>query len=283
MTNMTDRDEFVAGAEDLARLIGRQEIAGNVIIGGSDLHSLAGLECLSAVNGSLSITSNQNLTNLGGLEGLSSIGQDLRIEFNPSLMDLKGIEKVARIDGYCSISNNPSLESLDGLVGLRSIGSYLSIIGNQSLKSLHIPSLSKIGGSVVIGHNALLKDRSGVDELVENCSCKNGMIQIENQPESAQARSLDSRSDPKPVEEPDLGGLYDHTEKALVSNAAAGGKKATLKGLAANGKDCLLELWKDPDNAMFFHVAITPPDLGESAEIKVDIMELWQKLAHLLG
>ena len=65
--------------------------------------------------------------------------------------------------------------------------------------------------------------------------------------------------------------------------AGQGGFKAVVSGLSGAREGGVLELWKDPDNAMSFHVAIIPPNTNESVEIQVDVMELWQKLFHLLG
>jgi hypothetical protein len=66
-------------------------------------------------------------------------------------------------------------------------------------------------------------------------------------------------------------------------SVVASSTKAVLKGACPIGVDGYLELWKDPDNATFFHVAVRPAGAEEAVEIKVDIMELWQKLIHLLG
>ncbi|MCP4198012.1 MAG: hypothetical protein GY762_12760 [Proteobacteria bacterium] len=277
------RDEFITDADDLARLAGCREVVGNLIIGGTSLSSLEGLECLTTVKGSLSITSNQNLSNLKGLEQLSSIGRDLRIEFNTALIDLKGFEKVAGIGGYCSISNNPSLQSLDGLIGLHSIGSYVSIIGNQSLTSLSIPSLTKLDGNMIISHNQLLRDRIGIDEILKKCALENGFIQVENQTDSEDAATSGSHPVSELMKGRDPVGWGDTMEDAFSMNGVASGAKAVLKGLDPDGADGCLELWKDPENATFFHVAVRPSAAEESVEIKVDVMELWQKLIHLLG
>jgi hypothetical protein len=269
------QDMFIVDADDLDRLEGCRVVAGNLIIGGTSLSSLAGLESLTTVKGSLSITSNQNLSNLKGLEGLSSVGKDLRIEFNAGLIDLQGVEKVIGIGGYCSISNNPSLQSLDGLIGLHSIGGYVSIIGNQNLTSLCIPNLSKLGGNIMISHNPQLRDRSGIDEILKYCAFENGLIQIDSQTAPGDTALSDSYSASELTPEGD--------PVTFPMSVVASGTKAVLQGLCPGGVDGCLELWKDPDNATFFYVGVRPSCAEESVEIKVDIMELWQKLAHLLG
>ncbi len=279
MTNETYRDEFISGAEDLNRLAGCEEVAGNMVIGGTDLEGLPGLEHIRTIAGSLTITSNRNLAALGGLERLSVIGRDLRIEFNASLKDLSGLERIVDVGGYCSISNNPSLKNLDGIGGLRSIGEYLSIVGNPSLESLDIPNLSKVGGSLAVSHNSALGDRAGVDRIVDACALKDAIIDIAER----SGATLGDGSHGLPAMGLDAGGLSGSIESNPVSNGVTTESSAILKGVGPAGEDRLLKFWKDPDNAMFFHLAVTPSDSEESVEIKVDIMELWQKLTHLLG
>jgi hypothetical protein len=141
-------------------------IEGNVIISGSDITNLNGLNVVTSIGGNLEITSNDALTSLTRLEGLTSIGGNLEVTSNDNLTSLSGLEGLISIGGYLKISNNFALTSLTGLHGLRSINGSLEILGTWNLCNLTgLEGLTSLGGILHISGNDALTSMTGLDDL----------------------------------------------------------------------------------------------------------------------
>ena len=111
----TDIDEFQTNYP------GCTELAGYVVIRGSTITNLNGLNVVTSVGGDLDIRSTNALENLTGLDNLTSIEGTLLIgDFNQN----------------CAGNGNTALNSLSGLDNLLSIGGKLYILCNYELTSL---------------------------------------------------------------------------------------------------------------------------------------------------
>ncbi len=141
-------------------------IGGSLLIFGSKVEDLSGLETLTGIGRSLEIRFNTRLTSLGGLEGLVSVGDSLmdtgiRVSplENPSNKSLHVIEGLI-------VTDNPVLASLQGLDSLRFVGGGLSLIFNETLTSLnHLGNLTRVRGSVDLIAHPLLEGLTGLQRL----------------------------------------------------------------------------------------------------------------------
>lgn len=141
-------------------------IGGSLLIFGSAVEDLSGLENLTRVSGSLEIRFNTRLTSLRGLEGLVSVGGSLmdsgiRVSplENPSNKSLHVIEGLV-------VTDNPVLESLQGLDNVQFVGGGLSLIFNEALTSLdHLGNLTRVRGSVDVISHPMLAGLTGLQRL----------------------------------------------------------------------------------------------------------------------
>jgi hypothetical protein len=145
------------------------------------LTSLAGLENVNKVGNYLYIESNGSLSNLAGLENLDSVGFSLWIEDNESLINLAGLENVVYIGDGIDIAGNTALHSLTALSNVTSIGYELQIAGNQSLTSLS--GLENIEGSSI--HELYIVDNADlmtceVQSICDYLAGPNGFTGIYN-------------------------------------------------------------------------------------------------------
>jgi hypothetical protein len=124
---------------------GCTEIEGDILIYGSDITNLSGLNVLTATGGDFEIgiyedPGNPNLTSLAGLESLTSIGGGLLIYSNEALASLAGLDNLTSISngywGHLDIHGNPVLTSLTALGGLTTMYGAIYITENSSLTSL---------------------------------------------------------------------------------------------------------------------------------------------------
>jgi len=86
-------------------------VNGDVQISGSDIESLAGLQNLHTINGSLKIWNNDLLINLQGLENLQHVGDSLWIRINPSLITMNGLQNLQSVHSI-RIEYNQRLASI---------------------------------------------------------------------------------------------------------------------------------------------------------------------------
>jgi hypothetical protein len=164
---------------DLSGLNGLTSIEGNFDIGnynfGTSLNNMSGLDSLDFIGGNFTIRKNSNLSNLTGLDNLNFIAGDLTISTNSSLAKLTGLENLDSIGGGLSIKEN-HLENLEGLGGLKTIGGGFSTGGGYDndyhLISLSgLDSLSSMGGSLNIGYTIALTNISGLINVTSIGGC----------------------------------------------------------------------------------------------------------------
>jgi hypothetical protein len=136
-------EAVVEDADDIDRLQGCSYVAGDLIIDGTALGSLAGLEGLHAVGGSLVVRDNAALASLQGLGGLVQVDGDVAIERNPLVQNLAGLSWLMDVGGSLRIRDNLDLSSVDGLFGMvRLGGSLLSITDNPALSTCDAEDLA---------------------------------------------------------------------------------------------------------------------------------------------
>ena len=150
------------------------EIGGDLIVNGSDITSLNGLEVISVIGGDLYIWNNPLLVNLSGLDQVVSVGHDVRLVNNPLLSDLSSLDNITKIENDLVIGyidqvdggGNPSLPNLLGLHHVSSIGGALWIDENDSLTNLlGLDEVVTIGSSIIITGNDNLINLEGLDKL----------------------------------------------------------------------------------------------------------------------
>jgi hypothetical protein len=158
-------------------------IEGSVIVCGTDITNLNGLNVITSIGGNLVIGSlnntnqNPNLTNLTGLNNLVSVGVTLYINNNLSLNNLTGLEGLTTITNNLSIIQNSALHDLSGLDNLNTIGGDLLIKNDGYLESLSgLENLDSIGGSLEMNANDVLINIVGLSSL----STINGQLLIVN-------------------------------------------------------------------------------------------------------
>lgn len=148
-------DRQIASAADLAALAGVAEITGSLTLSGTDLTSLAGLESLEVVGGSVTLAQNAGLTSLDALASLREVGGTLEIRENPALDDAGGLAALETVQGDLVIVSNPTLVAL-GFTSLREVTGTLSIYFNDSLSTLSgMPALTGVG-SILLYFNPSL-------------------------------------------------------------------------------------------------------------------------------
>lgn len=141
------------------------EIEGEVIINGSGITNLFGLNVLTSFHGNLAIVDNVNLLSLSGLENINIIGGKLHIINNDSLINLSGINNINTIVDGLWIWDNNDLISISDLNNLSSVG-YLRIQDNEKLNSLiGLQNIDTIGGQLRIQGNDLLTDFAGINNV----------------------------------------------------------------------------------------------------------------------
>jgi len=147
------------------------EIEGDVIISGTDITNLSGLDVLTSFGADVSIWNNDLLENLSGLENITSLGGNLEIgdHFhggNPSMTSLSGLDNLASVEGHFYIKLNYELENLEALNNLNSIGGHLSIVRCDVLINLvGLENLNSIGDYIEIYKNASLINLYGLESL----------------------------------------------------------------------------------------------------------------------
>jgi len=169
------------------------EIEGYLVINGSDISNLNGLNELTSIGGDLNISYNQLLTTLSGLDGLTSIGGELSLMRNYSLTSLLGLDNVTSIEGNIIIFQNNLLTNLTGMEGLTNIEGELFISGHSNLLNLSgLDNLSSLGGHLRIGGqpytNNSLTSLTGLEDL----TTIGGDLKIENNNALTSLEGLDN-------------------------------------------------------------------------------------------
>jgi len=164
-------------------------IEGNVIINGSNIKNLYGINAITTIGGQLVIFRNDSLTNLAGLENLESVGGQLEILLNSGLNSLTGLLRLTSIGGNLVIDSNNVLPNLTGMDSLSSAGGNIQINSNISLTSVNgLRSLVSTGGDIGIWGNPILSDLGGF----ENLTSIGGELYFSNNNALATLHGLDS-------------------------------------------------------------------------------------------
>ena len=163
------------------------QILGDVVIRGTDINNLEGLNLIISIGGNLLVESNDLLTNLTGLENLQNISGSLLIgnfyfgsypycTGNPSLTSLEGLNGLLQVEGSMKIYCNNNLSNLTGFENLTSVGGDVTIgtidyiygfkFGNELLENFNgLSSLSTVGGIFSIAGNNNLVHLDGLNSL----------------------------------------------------------------------------------------------------------------------
>jgi hypothetical protein len=175
---------------------GCQRIGKHVIIQGEAVTSLAGLEELQIIEGSLQIEGTR-IVDLQPLRRVTSIGGDIIIEKNPALKSLMGLNAITAARAI-TIVENDALMTLAGLDSLESVqtlqlGGFgwwecsdddlTNVRGNASLSTLEgLTRLRKVF-SLTIAGNPKLQNLSGLERLEDvgqlNISKNDGLLSLE--------------------------------------------------------------------------------------------------------
>jgi len=140
-------------------------IEGSATISGGDIVNLSGLNVLTAVEGTFSISYNPVLINLTGLEMLGEVGNSFIIGNNGDLQSLSALESLTNIGYDFKIGNNPNLTSIVTSGQLQQVYGFLEIHSNTSLSSLAgFESLLSVGALSIIS-NPLLSDIVGLENI----------------------------------------------------------------------------------------------------------------------
>lgn len=148
------------------------EIGGDVVLDGSDISNLNGLENIISIGGSLNISNNSELIDLGGLDELSVIGGNVEISNNTLLSSLTALSNLSSISGDILLFANENLTTLSGLdnIDAGSINN-LSIYGNSFLSNCEAYSICKYlanpNGEIEIYNNA--SGCNNLEEITEAC------------------------------------------------------------------------------------------------------------------
>jgi hypothetical protein len=156
-------DLYVTSSADIQNFT-YLKISGNLTIEGSDLTSLAGLESLLVVGGTLYIGYNNNLASLSGLDNLTVVHGSVSFSGNGALANLYGLDALQKIGGSLSLSM-ANISSLEGLSGLAEIGGNLYVSQSYNLASFTgLERLAIIKGNLNINKNSLT-DCTGLSNL----------------------------------------------------------------------------------------------------------------------
>ncbi len=142
-------------------------IAGTLLVeGNANLTSLAGLEELESVDGSIVIRNNDALLAAGesfgaltviaqnlriennavlsrveGFTNLQTIGGGVYVEQNQALSEIVGMDQLSRVSGRLRIFDNPELQRMDGLTQVQSVSGPFNVRFNDRLEEVVMPEL----------------------------------------------------------------------------------------------------------------------------------------------
>lgn len=181
----------------LLPLRGLQKITGDLVISGTDLVDLIGLEDLHTIETAFFLGQNPALESLTGLSGLTTVRTTFFIHSNPVMKNLDGAfnltnignisietnESLTKINAFHAVAatkslrvnGNHNLVSLEGLSGLTTVGSpnqggiSFNIAGNRSLTSLApLANVKQVYNDLVVNFNAKLGECCALAPLLDN-------------------------------------------------------------------------------------------------------------------
>lgn len=148
--------ETAAGLDSLTK-VGSLRLHGN-----EGLTSLAILSHLESVDHDVVIYSNHDLKSLAGLDRLTHVGGTIQLNgSNSSLTSLQGLASLAAVDG--SLLLYAPLASLTGL-HVKKVGQDLSILGSRATSLAGLDELTSVGGTLSISGNPLLASLSPLSD-----------------------------------------------------------------------------------------------------------------------
>ena len=153
-------------AADVSRIANCRSVDGDVVIEGSSLANLHGLEGIQRISGSLVIAGNANLTSLDGLDSLNDVGFVV-IADNATLNSVSSLRNLSHAKGTTIVAS-PALTSLHGLESLRSLEGL--VLTNTNLKSIEGLSNLEQVGDLILADNPRLESLASLTRLqtVEN-------------------------------------------------------------------------------------------------------------------
>ena len=195
---------ILTSEEDIARF-NHSIIQGDLIISGSDIVRIEGLNSLIQIKGNLFIRQNPKLLAVNGLKNLRSVGQSneetVQIANNPLLQSIEGFdnlrsifsldisdnEQLTQLEDFdmlrtiehtLVLSNNPKLTAIPAMQSVRTVGHAIRIIGCNGLS--HVNGLENVSGTlneIVLINNTSLSDISALNNITR---VEEGSITINN-------------------------------------------------------------------------------------------------------
>jgi hypothetical protein len=139
--------------------------SGALVIEQNDtLRSLAGLQGITEVIGSVMIALNPTLSGSDGLSGLRRITGSLRI-LQGALTSLAGLSSLTHVEGDLSLTGNWNLDGAGGPAAIREVDGTV-VIARSALANLALLSNLERAGSLTIESNSAMRDLSGLERLV---------------------------------------------------------------------------------------------------------------------
>jgi hypothetical protein len=165
-TSQTDVDNFQGN------FTGCNSLNGSVYIIASDITNLNGLSTVTSIAGGLVIGhewlggGNPLLESLAGLENIDSIEGTLHIQYNPLLTTMSGMQNLTYIGGSLNITGNDGMVNLTGLENLTAIGAGIGISGNDAMVNLSgLENVTTAGSYILIRFNDDLTSLTGLDNI----------------------------------------------------------------------------------------------------------------------
>lgn len=184
------------------------QLAGDLIVRGFEVRSLAGLDTISEIEGSLRVKGLHNLPSLEGLDNLKRVGSDLHIVGNEKFTDLDALSGLESVGDDLIIAYLPQLESLGGLERLTAVSGDLHLTGNPQLTDLsalsaltemesltlaYLPALEKVRGpsAVNISKDIVIEGNPSLHSIgdLAHTESLTGELRLEHNPRLTDAES----------------------------------------------------------------------------------------------
>jgi hypothetical protein len=137
------------GPDSLAALSDLYTVQGDLVVQGTPLTSLRGLDGLQDVWGDVDVSFNPDLRRLGSLDALTDLGGNLRMEENRKLARIDGLRALATVPGDVLITNHDSLRAFDGFGSLERVQGDLDLFRLPFVTELDgLAQLRAVGGTL---------------------------------------------------------------------------------------------------------------------------------------
>lgn len=161
--------------DDLAALDELRELRGSLVVSGTRLQHLDGLDQLATVAGHVFIAENPALSNLAGLDSLELVGGSVVVFDNDALDADSLLPALREAKLGITLAQNDALPGGEAtLPALESIGS-LEIVGNASLETVVLPGFA-------CGLSANIRGNESLDRIVvgEGADLEGGLLITDN-------------------------------------------------------------------------------------------------------